>query len=92
MSKMKIIFPVIVFLYITQFASNAFSKTYKIGCIEDYYPYISINTDGEPEGIIIDWWNLWSFKTGVDIVNKVIEIKPKIVGFTASTIESVGRP
>lgn len=67
MSKMKIIFPVIVFLYITLSASGTFSKTYKIGCVEDYYPYISINTDGEPEGIIIDWWNLWSLKTGVDI-------------------------
>ena len=63
----KLLYTSILLLYITLFASNAFSKTYKIGCVEDYYPYISINADGEPEGIIIDWWNLWSLKSGVEI-------------------------
>jgi len=49
------------------FSLTSFSQTYKIGCIDDYYPYITTDNNGELEGIIIDWWNLWSEKTGVDI-------------------------
>jgi ABC-type amino acid transport substrate-binding protein len=49
------------------FSLTSFSQTYKIGCIDDYYPYITPDNNGELEGIIIDWWNLWSEKTGVDI-------------------------
>ena len=54
-------------LFILFFSLTSFSQTYKIGCVDDYYPYISTNNNGELEGIIIDWWNLWSEKTGVDI-------------------------
>jgi len=49
------------------FSFTSFSQTYKIGCVDDYYPYISTNNNGVLEGIIIDWWNLWSEKAGVDI-------------------------
>ena len=48
-------------------ATAGFPQTYKIGCIDDYYPYITTGNNGELEGIIIDWWNLWSEKTGVEI-------------------------
>jgi len=47
--------------------SEAFSKTYKIGCVDDFYPYISVNKSGELEGLIIDWWKLWSDKAEVEI-------------------------
>ncbi len=57
----------ILFFFIILFSSNAIAKTIKIGCIEDYYPYITANKSGGLEGTIIDWWNLWSIKTGVDI-------------------------
>lgn len=48
-------------------SAEGYSQTYKIGCIDDYYPYISTSNNGKLEGIIIDWWNLWSEKTGVEI-------------------------
>ncbi|MCF6356523.1 MAG: transporter substrate-binding domain-containing protein [Draconibacterium sp.] len=63
----KIIHTSILIFYIILTASNAYSKTYKIGCVEDYYPYSNIDNNGQLQGIIIDWWNLWSLKTGVDI-------------------------
>ena len=47
--------------------AEGYSKTYKIGCIDDYYPYITTSNNGKLEGIIIDWWNLWSEKTGIEI-------------------------
>ncbi len=65
MKKNRIQFSLTVFILF--FSLTSFSQTYKIGCVEDYYPYISTNNNGEFEGIIIDWWNLWSEKTGVAI-------------------------
>ena len=49
--------------------TSAFSaKTYKIGCNENYYPYITKNAEtNQLEGIVIDWWNLWAEKTGATI-------------------------
>ncbi len=54
----KTLHTILIFLFITLLASNTYSQTYKIGCIEDYYPYTTINKNGELQGIIIDWWNL----------------------------------
>ena len=65
MKKKRIQFNLTVLILFFSIAS--FSQTYKIGCVDDYYPYITTNNNGELEGIIIDWWNLWSEKTGVDI-------------------------
>jgi ABC-type amino acid transport substrate-binding protein len=51
------------------FQTNLFGeRTYKIGCNENYYPYIVHNKEtGELEGIVIDWWNLWAEKADVKI-------------------------
>ena len=63
----KVLSLIYIFLIVTIVTSTVDAKTYKIGCIEDYYPYVLVNESGELEGIIIDWWELWSKKTGVDI-------------------------
>lgn len=44
------------------------TKTYKVACLKDYYPYSSVNEDGELSGIIIDWWKLWAKKTDTEII------------------------
>ena len=75
MTKNKILFTTILFLFITLFTSQLFAKTYKIACVEDYYPYTTLNKNGEPEGIIIDWWNLWSIKSGVEVEFIPMDIK-----------------
>jgi hypothetical protein len=65
---MKKTLNLIVLLFVIVWSATTVSaKTYKIGCIDDYYPYISTNNNGELEGIVIDWWNLWSEKSGVKI-------------------------
>ena len=55
----------ILVLSLFVFQSTLFgAKTYKIGCNQHYYPYITINPEtDELEGIVIDWWNLWAQKT-----------------------------
>ena len=65
MKKYLIQFNLTVFILF--FSVTSFSQTYKIGCVDDYYPYITTNNNGELVGIIVDWWKLWSEKTGVDI-------------------------
>ena len=55
--RVSILFPII----------TGYSKVYKVGCINDYYPYVTTNNEGELTGVIIDWWKLWSEKTGVQI-------------------------
>lgn len=59
-------FTQIILIFILSFSATfVLAETYKIGCIEDYYPYTTVNSDGELEGIVIDWWELLSKKTGV---------------------------
>lgn len=51
-------------------------KTYKIGCNENYYPYILFDEEtGELQGIVIDWWKLWAEKTNskVEFIPLTIE-------------------
>ncbi len=85
----KFLFVAIIFLYFTLLTSNLYSKTYRIGCTEDYYPYISVNEDGKPEGIIIDWWNLWSSKTGVEIEFLMMDIQSCIEKTKSGEIDAI---
>ena len=64
---------VVIFLFLSINTVNA--KKYKIACLHDYYPYTSVNDQGEASGIIIDWWRLWSEKSGIDIEFIPAEIK-----------------
>jgi len=34
---------------------------------DSFEPWMYINTDGEPDGMYVDRWRLWSEKTGVDV-------------------------
>lgn len=43
------------------------SKTIKIMHQKNYYPYAFINDEGEPDGVIIDYWKLWSIKNSINI-------------------------
>ncbi|TLX76089.1 transporter substrate-binding domain-containing protein [Labilibacter sediminis] len=43
------------------------AKKYRVACLHDYYPYTSMNDQGEASGILIDWWELWSKKSGIDV-------------------------
>lgn len=43
------------------------SKTLKIMHQENYYPYAFVNDKGESDGIIIDYWKLWSKENNINI-------------------------
>lgn len=45
-----------------------FGQTYKVGCLNDYPPYSSINKDGDIAGFLVDWWGLWSKETGIQVL------------------------
>ncbi len=71
------------------FSLTSFSQTYKIGCIDDYYPYVTTSNNGELEGILIDWWNLWSEKTGVDIEYVPLDIQSCIDKTITGEIDAI---
>ncbi len=57
-----------IFLLLTVLGmANAPAKTYKIGCVENYYPYVIENNNGGLDGIVIEYWKLWSMKADVAI-------------------------
>lgn len=49
------------------FSSSLFAKTLKIATPSDIPPYSFINAENEISGMFIDYWRLWSEKTGVKI-------------------------
>ncbi|WP_282124425.1 RNA-binding domain-containing protein [Algibacter mikhailovii] len=63
----KTILKVLCFILIIGYAQRINAQEYKIACLNDYPPYSSINEQGEATGFLIDWWNLWSAKAGIDI-------------------------
>jgi ABC-type amino acid transport substrate-binding protein len=87
MKKNRIQF--ILTLFFLFFSLHSFSQTYKIGCIDDYYPFATSNNNGELEGIIIDWWNLWSEKTGVDIEFVPLDIQTIIEKTKTGEIDAI---
>ncbi len=62
------------FLYVSEdrrqeTVSQVVSDIKEISVVLDrsYPPYIFSNEDGEPQGILVDQWNLWEKKTGVKV-------------------------
>jgi len=52
-------------------ASAETVKSVKIAVGQDFKPFEFINEQGEPTGLIVDFWRLWSEKTGISV-----EFKP----------------
>lgn len=57
----------LVLFFVLLIAFNVSAKTYKIAYADDYYPYIFTNADGGLAGLMVDVWNLWSEKAGLEI-------------------------
>lgn len=43
------------------------ANTITIAHQNNYPPYASIGKNGEPQGVLIDWWKLWATKTGTNV-------------------------
>lgn len=64
----KLLTSILFLVLLPLFLFSSETKTYKIGCNENYYPYIIHNKEtGALEGIVLDWWKLWAEKTNVKI-------------------------
>ncbi|MCG8634881.1 MAG: transporter substrate-binding domain-containing protein [Desulfobacterales bacterium] len=44
-----------------------------IACEKDFPPYSMLNSQGQPTGILIDFWRLWSGKTGRSVEFRVLD-------------------
>jgi hypothetical protein len=43
------------------------AKTIRVATQKDYFPYSYIDSLGLYSGLLIDWWELWAVKAGVDL-------------------------
>jgi len=63
------VFILFLLISILMAATSAFSKeSITVLSDDNYPPYIFRDRSGKIQGIIVDQWNLWSRKTGVDVV------------------------
>ena len=72
MPVMKRFFTICILLLICMFTENGNAKVLPNGNLviaidDDYPPQTFLNMDGQPAGIFVDIWRLWSKKTGRDI-------------------------
>ncbi len=63
--KSNIQIPILLFLLL--FISPVHSRTIKVATQKDYFPYSSVDSLGRFNGLLIDWWELWAVKAGVDL-------------------------
>lgn len=54
-------------------ASSAATASLRVVTDNNYPPYVISNTDGQPEGYIVDLWRLWEKKTGVRVEFKAMQ-------------------
>ncbi len=61
------IFIKVLFLLIIFLNTSLYAKTLRIAVSNDLAPYSYLNKNNKLEGILIDYWRLWSKRTGIDI-------------------------
>lgn len=64
---MKKLILIPLFLFFLLFADALQSRTIKVATQKDYYPYSYEDSLGVFGGFLVDWWELWSLKAGVEI-------------------------
>ena len=65
---MKRIILIPLYLFFLLFADTLQARTIKVATQKDYFPYSSyVDSLGLFEGLLVDWWDLWALKAGVDI-------------------------
>jgi ABC-type amino acid transport substrate-binding protein len=64
---MKSIIQISLLLFLLLYTTSLQSRTIKVATQRDYYPYSSVDSLGIFEGFLIDWWELWALKAGVDL-------------------------
>ena len=47
--------------------SKAYTKPLKIACYRDYAPYAVLDDNGEMDGVLTEFWRVWSDRTGIPI-------------------------
>ena len=64
---MKSIIQIPILFLLLLYASSLHSRTIKVATQKDYYPYSTVDSLGIYDGFLIDWWELWALKAGVDL-------------------------
>ena len=69
------------------FLNNLYSKILKIAVSNDLSPYTYLNKDNKIEGILIDYWSLWSKKTGIEITFVISSWSETLGSITNKTVD-----
>lgn len=64
---MKRITYIPILLILLLFADSLQSRTIKVATQKDYRPFSYVDSLGMYNGILVDWWELWAVKAGVDV-------------------------
>jgi ABC-type amino acid transport substrate-binding protein len=64
---MKSIIQIPILLFLLLYGNSLHSRTIRVATQKDYYPYSTVDSFGIYEGFLIDWWELWADKAGVDL-------------------------
>jgi len=58
---------VVIALLLFSESSLAMAKPLRVGMSVDFAPYFYLNESEQPSGLIVDYWRLWSKKTGIEV-------------------------
>ena len=65
---MKRIIQIQILLFFLLFVITIQARTIKVATQKDYFPYSYVDSiEGSSIGLLVDWWELWAAKAGVDI-------------------------
>jgi len=64
---MKSLLQIPILLFLLLYANSLQSRTIKVATQKDYFPYSSMDSIGIYKGLLIEWWELWAVKAGVDL-------------------------
>lgn len=56
----------------------------------DYPPFVFLDSTGEPRGIIVDIWRLWSDKTGIAVEFRLMEWEAALASVREGRADAVG--
>jgi len=58
---------ILLLIYLVFSVQAMSAKAIRIATQKDYYPYSSLDSLGNPKGLLIDWWKLWADKAEVEV-------------------------
>jgi PAS domain S-box-containing protein len=65
------------------------SRTIRVAMDDNYPPYVFLDNDGMPQGILVDQWRLWQKKTGIRVEIQAMNWSSAINGMKAGAFDAI---